>query len=241
MKLIATLYDAKDMEWKVKVDPKGVRGQERFEDQTVIRFWVPDGKAEDKMLIYNPKIALQGRIQRRSAIQGDEYILIPIHLLYAFANRLSMVYQGLTSSGLSKKDGSQIYLDQNKVLASSRKIAIYNKSLNIIPSVVSGYNGEDMLGVQFTVDGRYAGQMLHTEVREFCEILNHTDVQMFALQLATLEKLENMDTKLDTVIAQNNQLQIMLNNMANMLKSTHNHGNASSLPDSPMLSWKPAN
>lgn len=202
MKLIATIYETLDMEWRIHVNPRGTRNEVE-EHRPIISFWSPNGKHEERMLIYNPKIALVGRVKKPA--YAEETVYIQINQLYAFANKLSQVYQGLSAANLKKRDGNHLYIDQSQALKTSQKMNLYNKSLVITPSILTIHDSE-VIGVQFTVGGKFAGSMPHTDIRELCEILTHTDVQVYSLVLSLLEKLDDMDQKLDKIIAMQSEL-----------------------------------
>lgn len=217
MKIISTLYETFDMEWRIHVNPKGLKNDGPNDHRPLITFWTPNGEPQSRMLLYNPKIALVGRMKRA---QVEENIYIPLNLLYAFANKLSMVYQGLSSSGLKKRDGSNLYIDQNQAIRLSQKLSLFSKSVVMVPSVLTIHDTE-VLGVQFTVGGKFAGSMPHSDIRELCEILNHTDIQVYSLILSMMETIDTMDQKIDRILeTQSEILSLLKDNGTSHVKMT---------------------
>ena len=208
MRLLATLYDGRGMEWRIKVSPGGTRDHP---DEKVIKFWAPNNEPQNKMLLYNPKISLSGRSRDRYA-QTTEEVYIPVNRIYLFANKLMTVYRGLSSEKLKiRNENEKLFMDANAMLENSQKLNLFGKSLIISPSIVR-YANEELLGVQFTMGGTYAGMMDHNEVRELCEILSHTDIQVYTMLLSMMEKLDDMDGKLDRLAEGQAQILRVLQN-----------------------------
>lgn len=209
MNLIATIYSSSEMDWKIRVGPKRVRsGDDQFIDRPPLTFWSPTNAPDDRMLIYNPKISLTGRSNAKYGGIKTTDIYLPVTYLYAFANRLQNVYDKLNTSGLFKKDGAQLFVDGKTAAKVTQKLPLFNGSILIVPVAIPSRRGEDdTIGIQFLVNSDYAGTMKHWEVREFCEILRHTDIQTFSLILSMVEKLDSLDGKLDTI--QRNQEKII--------------------------------
>ena len=201
MKMIATIYSGRMIDWKIRVDSRPNKGVDDTQNRPLLDIWSPDN-SQEKYLIYNPKIALVGKNHYDTRGNRPKDIYIPITLLYAFGNKLMLVYNYLEKPGLFTRDNGNLIMDQRLQLQGTQKLSIYRDSMVIVPSPVVGYSnqgGEDVKGVQFSVNNEYAGAMTHAEVREFCEILSHTDIQTYSLILATFEKLDNMDQKLDLI------------------------------------------
>lgn len=209
MRLIATIYPARSIDWRIKVDsrPTNYKGQEIDTGRPLLDTWVPPRDPNETYLIYNPRIALVGKSRNDSRYQEAKDVFMPATLLYAFANKLMIAYQYLTTPGLYKRDGGQLYMDTRLCQEGTQKLSVYHGSVIITPTIIpETRNSGELIGVQFTMDSMFAGTMSHTEVREFCEILTHTDIQTYALILATFEKLDNMDKKLDAIMAMQNQI-----------------------------------
>ena len=217
MKIISTLYETYDMEWRIHVNPKGLKNDSPDDHRPIITFWTPNGEPQNRMLLYNPKIALVGRVKRNPT---EENIYIPLNMLYAFANRLSSVYQGLSTEGLKKRDGNHLYIDQNHAMKLSQKLTLFSKSVVMVPSVLTIHDTE-VIGIQFTVGGKFAGSMPHTDIRELCEILTHTDIQVYALILSLMETIDTMDQKIDRVLEMQSEiLGLLRSNGDNKVKMT---------------------
>lgn len=210
MKLLATIYPARSIEWRIKVESKpNPRGVEPDENRPLLDVWVPNdpkGKTES-YLIYNPRIALIGKPRFDSRFPDARDIFMPVTLLYAFANKLAIAYEMLSRPGMYRRDGGQLYMDMKLCRDATQKLSVYHGSVLITPTIIppSRGNGE-LIGVQFSMDGAFAGTMSHTEVREFCEVLSHTDIQTYSLILSTFEKLDLMDRKLDALQAGQQQI-----------------------------------
>lgn len=230
MKILATLYESFEMEWRIHVNPKGLKNDNPNERRPIITFWTPNNEPQSRMLIYNPKIALVGRMKR---MQTEETVYIPINQLYAFANKLSLVYQGLSADSLKKRDGNHLYIDKNQALRLSQKMNLFNKNLVITPTVLTPYDTE-VLGVQMTVGGKFACSMPHSDIREFCEILTHTDVQVYSLILSMMETIDNMDQKMDRILATQNEILSLLKGNGH----DHIRMNGISQPTGAGLQWE---
>lgn len=213
MKLIATIYPARSIDWKIKVDsrPGNYKGAEVDVGRPLLDTWSPPRDPNETFLIYNPRIALVGKPRYDSRYQEAKDVFMPATLLYAFANKLMITYQYLSTPGLYKRDGGQLYMDMKLCRDGTQKLSVYQGSVVITPTIIpESRNSGEMIGVQFTMDSTFAGTMSHAEVREFCEILTHTDIQTYALILATFEKLDSMDSKLDSIMAAQQQIIQML-------------------------------
>ena len=63
--------------------------------------------------------------------------------------------------------------------------------------------------------------MPHTDIRELCEILTHTDTQVYALILSLMETIDNMDQKIDRVLEMQSEiLGLLRSNGDNKVKMT---------------------
>lgn len=213
MRLIATIYPARSMDWKIKVDSRSgnYKGAEYDSSRPLLDTWTPPKDQNETYLIYNPRIALVGKPRYDPRYTESRDVFMPTTLLYAFANKLMIAYQYLSKPGLYKRDRGQLYMDAKLCKDGTQKLSVYSGSVLITPTIIpeSKYAAE-MIGVQFAMDSTFAGTMSHTEVREFCEILTHTDIQTYSLILATFEKLESMDQKLDTILHTQQQILQML-------------------------------
>ena len=218
MRLLATLLEGRGMEWRIKVNPKGV-----FEDspnRSVIEFWSPDNEPQNRMLLYNPKIALCGRPSSRFERQSAEELYIPVNRVYLFANKLMSVYKGLSNDKLKiRSDEGKLYMDNNAMVENAQKLNLFGKSVIIAPTIVR-YANEELLGVQFSQGGNYCGMIDHLEARELCEVLGHTDLQIYAMMLAMIEKLDDMDHKLDRIIGGQAELMRMVSELCDKTKKT---------------------
>lgn len=218
MRLLATLLEGRGMEWRIKVNPKGVL--EDSPNRRVIEFWSPENEPQNRMLLYNPKIALCGRPSNRFERQTADELYIPVNRIYLFANKLTNVYRGLSDDKLKiRSEEGKLYMDGNAMVENAQKLNLFGKSVIIAPTIVR-YANEELLGVQFTQGGSYCGMVDHYEARELCEVLGHTDLQVYAMMLAMAEKLDDMDHKLDRLIGGQAELMRMLNDALGGPKKT---------------------
>ena len=202
MRTITELFQGYDITWKIVVSPKGIR-----DDSTLaptVRFWTPQGQPEDRMLIYSPKIVITAKYRVKKyddpkEAQNHESASIPINMIYTFVNRLRTVYQSLSDSKLFHKDAyGNIIMDRNLAIQYSKKLALFTYNLVISPSIIY-YGDSQGFGVVLTLNGKTIGRMTHNEIKEFCEIVDHTDFQVYSVLLTLLEKNCDMDDKLNKI------------------------------------------
>lgn len=189
MKITAPLFSGYRCEWQIRIVP-------RRDSKTVTRRWKSDAGSE--MLIYNPLVSIV--LKNR-----DNFVALPIHMAYMLEDTVSVVYHGLGTKGLYKKDGFRLYMDAKISENLTHKLSCYHTSLVIRPAVVE-CGDEDVYGIDLFTNGNLVGTMRIDEVRPFCEVLSHLDVSTFSMIAMMAEQISSIDDKLDNVIATQAQI-----------------------------------
>lgn len=199
MKTMSELYRGYEITWKIVVSPKGLKDDNGV--SPTVRFWTPRGQPQDKMLIYSPKIALSAKYVPKRYDDPEEYqnhesLNLPINMVYTFANRIRSVYQALADPKMFHKDANgNIIMDKNLAIQNSKKMSLYNANLVIMPAVVY-YGDSQGYGAVISMGGKPVGRMMHFEMKELCELIDHLDFQVYSILLSVLEKNCEIDDKL---------------------------------------------
>ena len=197
MKIISTIYRTMESDWKIRIAPRKLATGEY--DTELIEFWKPSNKADDSMLMFNPSISLN--IKNR-AVKDSKAIIVPINLVYAFENCLSVIYNKLSTSGLYKVDRGKMYIDAKIADKCSIKLSVFKDSITFIPIIIYAKHTEEPIkGIRLYLSGTPILDLRHNEVREACEILSHLDINTYSVALAMLEQMSTMNEKLDAVLS----------------------------------------
>lgn len=204
MKIISTIHDSYRMTWKIHVNPAGVKDPTEIQHRPLISFWSPDDDPTNRMLIFNPKIALVSKV-KFDYDNKTKNMYIPISQVYTFIDKLMRVYTSLSSDKIKRREGGKLYIDKNELVKNAQKFSVFSDSVTIAPCTMF-IKDTELLGVQFAVNGEDAGQLPHPEARELCEKLSHMDIQVYAAVLAMAEQIDQIDSKVDSLLSMQKEI-----------------------------------
>lgn len=204
MKLLATIYSSRTMDWKVRIEPRVNQSHPELNSNSVISLWTPPN-GKEAMLIYDPKISVIGK-PRYYGSNDVTNIYFPISQLYGFIGHLSKCYRQLSDTKLYHRDGKQLYLDKQQMDQATQKLPLFGGSILIMPGIITERDQGDVYGVQFVQNSKYAGAMSHYDTKELCDVLTHLDVQSYTMILSIMERIVEMDGKLDTIISMEQEI-----------------------------------
>lgn len=228
MKIIATVFSGYEAEWRIRIAP---RKRKNFERSELITFWNPsDSSDSESMLIYNPTISINVKNRYDSQLSA----IIPVNMAYALEDALNVMYENLQTKGLYTKDGNILYIDPKVADKCAVKIPCFTGSIILYPAKIQTKSGEEIRAARVVSDGKVIADMRHEELRELCELINHLDIQTFSLIASLLEKIDNMDKKLDRIMeAQATILDLLHRQGLNQVREQKQMSNG------PQLDWKP--
>ena len=202
MRLKSSVFQGFDLEWSVVVSPKTNTNKEELD---IFRQWAPPGE-NAKVLIYAPKISVIPSMVIHKGMTYPQYnrekkergfLPIPIDSIYIFINLLEKVYKELSNPKLFTKDpNGYIMMDKNVAKECSRKMKLYSGDIVVSPAVFA-FSSVESFGVTIMHRGIFVGSMTHKEIREFCEIIHHLDIQVYSLLLNIVEQNFDSSNKLE--------------------------------------------
>lgn len=210
MKILSTVFTGSDLEWKIKVSPrKNLINKNEY--VPTFNVWTPDDGSGFTALIYNPVISLSPTPTRKSPNDKRNCPLIPMDKIYLFVNMLEQVYKDLSTPKMFvRSPEGQLIADKNLTNKARRKIKLYSQDLVVIPSVVYGYN-EETYGIHLYHGGEFTGTMTHKDLRMFCEIMMHLDIQVYSLLLNMVEQNIELNNKMDKLTCDVSDIKNLLN------------------------------
>lgn len=193
MKILATIHQTYETDWRIKITPR--KRRDGTYESSAVSFWSPE-HTDETMLIYNPIIS----IVMRNRFDKSAVITIPINQVYALEDALSVAYNNLNTKGLYTTDGQKLYIDAKIADKTAIKLTCFRDVIILYPIIMYLPSGEELKGIRFVSNGKPVADMRHVDIRELCEKLNHMDLQTFSIIASMLEKMGEMDQKLDRIL-----------------------------------------
>lgn len=152
----------------------------------------------NQSLIFNPKQYMILRGRRENTAEA----LIPSTLFYRFSALLSSVYQHMGSKDLYTRKDSTWYIDQNVAIKYGRRMSTFRDTLYIVPTVYRNDRTEEMgPGIEFMLNNVQIGAMSAPEAIGMIDTLDHLDISTYTLMAGMLEKLDDIDWKVDKLLS----------------------------------------
>lgn len=144
------------------------------------------------ILIYDPSIALV--IKDHST---GKQLLIPVNMLNRVRDALYMMYQKLDTKGLFTTVDGKLYVDKKVAESCQLKTQLFKGPLIFTPTVYTDENVHKAIYMMYQ-DVRII--VKQDDIPSIYNVLERLDVHTYSLMLTMLERMDEMDQKLDTVI-----------------------------------------
>ena len=209
MKFITTLYQTKDLEFRLTLSPRARRDSDgkpvANDDDAMLVHYV--SKVGSESLIFNPSVYIT--VRSRYSKDRNEEAVIPMNQFYRFVTMLTQVYNSLQSKGVYREDGG-LFLDQKGARAAARRMSLFRASLTLFPDIISGPDNTQIKGVGFQVDKTKIGSISHMDTISLIDILDHMDLATYTIVVGLLEEMEGLNTGQQIIIDKLNHIEELL-------------------------------
>lgn len=208
MKFITTLYDGRDLEFRLMVSPrtrKDADGNYVDMDRMMIHHV---SKIGNQSLIFNPRVVITVRPKYWSDGIAPE-ATIPMHLFYRFVGVLTQVYNNCMDKGVYREDGG-LFLDQKGAAAAARRMSLFRYSLTIYPDIMADRDNVQVRAMGFQLDRTKLGSVSMIEVPALIDVLDHMDLATYTVLIGMLEEIDELHTSNGIIINKLTQIEELL-------------------------------
>ncbi len=198
MKVICNIFSGYELSWRIRIAP---RLNKDGKPLPITSKWKPTGG--EPMLIFNPRVSINIKPN-----YGDNTssITIPLNMTYALVDALNVMYDRIQTKGLYTRDGKKLYIDAKIASQCIYKIPVYTSSILLIPSKISPTDLDETKSIKVIYDGQEYGEIRHDELRELCDVMNRIDFTSYTLLCSLLEKVYDLDDKLENIEGKINKI-----------------------------------
>lgn len=187
MKLMATIVSTRETTWKIRISPKNSKS----ETASIYRFWtIPEN--DELILIYDPSISL---IVKDHAT--NKQIMIPMNLISRVRDALYLMYQKLDTKGLYNIVDGKLYLDKKTAEKCQLKTQLFHGPLLFSPTVYQDETESKAIHLSFQDVKAVVKQ---EDIPTIYNVLERLDIHTYSLMLTLLERMDEMDQKMDVVL-----------------------------------------
>lgn len=210
MKFISKLYRGYYVDIDFIVSPRTSDPQANKPTDLITRY---ESKIGNVSLIFDPTVYI--RLTTGAGVykmtNEKNTANITFNLCYRFAAGLRNIYDQLSDNKLFHMDGGMLYVDHNRANEIGRRISLYNDVLVMLPAAIPGKENKFIKGVSLFINDRLIGHLTHSDILSVIEIIEHFDMTTYTLLTALVDKMEQMDSKLDYTNQQIDEINRKLN------------------------------
>lgn len=216
MKLFATIFDARRVEFKLQISPRNAKDSDRP------MLYRHRSKRGTESLIFSPTVGLLIN-PKSSAYDQDTNVLIPLQLIYQLNVSMSAVYNSLSNNKLYCRDSNgKLIMDTKLAMEKfSRKFSVFRTNIIFAPAVIDDEFSMNEKGIAIGVPGKLIGCLTHLESMALIETIERLDISSYTLLSAMAEQLANLDKKSDMILEKLDRIELALRNgISPPIKST---------------------
>ena len=193
MHLISELYRGEDLVFVLDVQGQKPNNMKNAPPGQLVTRYI--SKVGNESLIFNPRIGLQIKAKKNQAIR----CIVPHTIMHHIPNMINQVYEAMAAMDkLYIKQQGGLYMDAVAASKIGRRISIYSNTLAIVPCVTESSPGQDK-GIAFIIDRTQIGALSQAEAMNVITILDKFDPTTFSLVASLLDRMDEMDIKLDRI------------------------------------------
>lgn len=203
MRIYNTLYRGRDITIDVTVSTQSSLKDKDKGDKPLIERRTTKRTGE-YYLSYNPQVGI--KVGSTTLDKNLPVALLPFNKIHLLQGLLEKSYNSLNTKGLYTKNNGVLYLDSKVAAGLATRLSCAVNSIVLVPAITlmtrdkNAETREEIQGVSVQVENKEIGRMTHYEMRDAIDILNRLDAPVYAVLMGIMDKIDEMDCKIDDIM-----------------------------------------